>query len=123
MDRSLSRLIERLLDRIAGFQVRDMYTILNLGGGYTVSRVEVDPDSWLAGETLRSLNLPAEGLIVLAVERPDSSVDYAPGAEDCVPAGGCLIVYGPQDRIAHLCERLSADPGTAPVQPAVDGQQ
>lgn len=123
VDRYLSRLIERMLDRVAGFQVRDMHTILDLGGGHTVSRVEVDPGSWLAGETLRSLRLPAEGLIVLAIERPDGGVDYAPGAEDCVPAGGCLIVYGPQDRIARLCERLSSNPAVAPHAGGDDGEQ
>lgn len=109
VDRYLSRMIETMLDRVVGFQVRDMYTILNLGGGYTVSRVEVDPGSFLAGQTLRGLQLPAEGLIVLAIERPEGGVDYAPGADDCVPSGGCLIVYGPKVRIEDLCKRLSTD--------------
>ncbi len=107
VDRYLMRGIERFLNRVAGFQVRDMHTLLNLGSGYTVSRVQVDPESWLAGETLRSLGLPADGLIVLAIEHPGGDVDYAPGAGDCVPAGGHMIVYGPQEQIAALCEQLS----------------
>lgn len=109
VDRYLSRLIEWMLDRMMGFQVRDMHTILNLGGGYMVTRMEVDPSSWLAGETLRTVNLPAEGLIVLAIERPDGEVDYAPGADDCVPPDGCLIVYGPEGHIAQLCDQLQCD--------------
>jgi len=109
VDRYLSWLIEAVLDRVAGFQVRDMHTILNLGGGYMVTRMEVDPDSWLAGETLRTVNLPAEGLIVLAIERPDGTTDYAPGAEDCVPPDGCVIVYGPNDRITQLCDQLRCE--------------
>ncbi|MFB6249981.1 MAG: TrkA C-terminal domain-containing protein [Salinibacter sp.] len=109
VDRYLSRLIEWILDRVAGFQVRDMHTILNLGGGYMVTRMEVDPESRLAGETLRTVNLPAEGLIVLAIERPDGAVDYAPGAEDCVPPDGCVIVYGPEARISQLCDELRCE--------------
>jgi hypothetical protein len=106
VDRYLSRLIEQMLDHMMGFQVRDMHTILNLGGGYMVTRMEVDPESWLAGETLRTINLPAEGLIVLAIEHPDGTVDYAPGADDCVPPDGCVIVYGPEERISQLCDQL-----------------
>ena len=50
VDRYLSTLTEWMLDRVVGFQVRDMHTILNLGGGYG------DPNggglrAWLAGET------------------------------------------------------------------------
>ena len=106
VDRYLSWLIEAVLGRVVGFQVRDMHTILNLGGGYMVTRMEVAPDSWLAGETLRTLNLPGEGLIVLAIERPDGTTEYAPGAGDCVPADGCVIVYGPEAQIVSLCDRL-----------------
>jgi len=109
VDRYLSRLIEWMLDRMTGFQVRDMHTILNLGGGFMVTRMEVDPESWLAGETLRTVSLPSEGLIVLAIERPDGTVDYAPGADDCVPPDGCVIVYGPEDRIAQLCDELRCE--------------
>jgi hypothetical protein len=106
VDRYLSWLIEAVLDRVVGFQVRDMHTILNLGGGYMVTRMEVDPESWLAGKTLKTLNLPAKGLIVLAIERPDGTTDYAPGADDCVPSGGCVIVYGPEAQIVSLCDQL-----------------
>lgn len=109
VDRYLSRLIEWMLDRMMGFQVRDMHTILNLGGGFMVTRMEVDPESWLAGETLRTVSLPSEGLIVLAIEHPDGTVDYAPGADDCVPANGCVIVYGPENRIAQLCDELQCE--------------
>ena len=115
VDRYLSTLTEWMLDRVVGFQVRDMHMILNLGGGYMVTRMEVAPESWLAGETLRTVNLPAEGLIVLAIERPDGTVDYAPGAEACIPSDGCVIVYGPDDRITDLCDqpRCEFDPTEA----------
>lgn len=114
VDRHLSRLIEAILTRVGGVQVRDMHTLLNLGDGYTVSRVNVAPDSWLAGDTLRTLDLPARGLIVLTIERPDGRVDYAPGADDCVPPDGQLVVYGPQDRIVSFCEEASCGPDETP---------
>lgn len=118
VDRYLSRLIEWMLGRVAGFQVRDMHTILNLGGGYMVTRMEVDPESRLADKTFRTVNLPAEGLIVLAIEHPDGTVDYAPGADDCVPPGGCVIVYGPEARIDPLCDKFQCefDPSEAMEQ-------
>ena len=109
VDRYLSNLIEWMLDRVVGFQVRDMHTILNLGGGYMVTRMEVDPESWLASKTLRTVSLPAEGLIVLAIERPDGTTDYAPGADDCIPAHGSVIVYGPEDQIVRLCDQLRCE--------------
>jgi len=114
IDRYLTRLIEAILTRVTSIQVRDMYTLLNLGDGYTVSRVEVAPASWLAGDTLRSLHLPTQGLLVLTIEHPDGTVDYAPGANDCVPAGGRLTVYGPQDRIVDFCAEASCGPDETP---------
>lgn len=114
VDRHLSRLIEWGLSQVSSLQVRDMHTILNLGGGHTVSRMEVEPSSWLADETLRSLRLPEGGLLVLAIERPDGTVDYAPGADDCVPAGGDLIVYGPEEQIASLCGAPDCPPEAFP---------
>jgi hypothetical protein len=114
VDRYLTRLIEAILTRVTSVQVRDMHTLLNLGDGYTVSRVEVAPASWLAGDTLRALDLRARGLLVLSIERPDGTVDYAPGADDCVPAGGQLVVYGSQERIIDFCAEASCGPDETP---------
>ncbi len=114
VDQYLSDLIEWMLNRVVGVQVRDMHTILNLGGGYMVTRMEVHPEAWPAGKTLRTIDLPADGLIVLAIERPDGATDYAPGAEDCVPPDGAAIVYGPEEKIVSFCDQLQCtfDPET-----------
>ena len=48
-------------------------------GRCVVTRTEVDPESWFAGETLHGANLPVEGRIVLAIGHPDGTTDYAWG--------------------------------------------
>jgi len=59
-----------------------------------------------AAEALQRGLVLAAGLGVLAIERPDGTVDYAPGADDCVPPDGCVIVYGPEEQIISLCDQL-----------------
>ncbi|PSQ88854.1 MAG: hypothetical protein BRD30_06510 [Bacteroidetes bacterium QH_2_63_10] len=80
VDRYLSWLIEAVLNRVGGFQVRDTHTILNLGGGYMVTRMEVDPESWLAGETLQTIKSSRRG--------PHRPGHRAPGRHDGLRAGG-----------------------------------
>ena len=46
---------------------------------------------------------------MLTIERPDGTIDYAPGVDDCIPADGSVIVYGSEDQITRLCDQLRCE--------------
>src|SRR5919197_3255988 len=69
VDRLLTRLIRRALARWTDLDARDYSGLLELGGGYAVAELVVEPQDWLAGRTLAELTLRDEGVVVLGVRR------------------------------------------------------
>ncbi len=106
VDRVLARLIERGLNRFTDLEVVDYRTLLHLGEGFRISRVTVNDNSWLANKTLRELNLPDEGVLVLCIEA-DGARDCAPHGDDAVRPGDTLVLYGRRESLAELSERLA----------------
>lgn len=113
IDRLLKRVIERTLARFTDLHVKDYYSLLDLQGGFTVSRIEVGNDTWLAGQRLDKLDLPSEGVLVLSIHRPDGSRVGAPRGRYTIHAGDTLVLYGRRDELAELKNRQSGRAGEA----------
>lgn len=113
VDHWLSGIIERALKRYTDLHVRDYYTLLHLEEGYKVARFPVEDGTWLAGKTLRELDLPGEGVTVLTITRADDSlVCIARGRYEVHP-GDVLTLYGKADRMADLRDRETGSSGEA----------
>ena len=69
------------------------------------------------------MKLPDEGVLVLGVERPDSTYIGAPIGTTKVCAGDVLVVYGPMSRLAELDERHTGRAGLQAHQAAVTEQE
>ena len=110
VDRHLSRLIRRLLNRVSDLEARDYASLLDLGGEYTVMELAVRDGDWVAGHTLTELRLRDEGVVVLGVER-DGSYLGAPAGETRISPGDTLVVYGREPRVAELDRRRRGTPG------------
>lgn len=123
VDRGLSRLIEWALSRYTNLEVIDYYALLKLEHSYGVGRVEVAPDSWLAGKTLADLDLTSEGVLILGILRSDGSYVGAPRGRYTVNVGEVLTLYGKQDRIAELKERVRGASGERTHEQAADEHQ
>ncbi|MFW5882323.1 MAG: TrkA C-terminal domain-containing protein [Planctomycetota bacterium] len=123
IDRHLSEIISRMLDRFTDFQIRDYESVLHLRSGYRVYELRVDTDDWLAGRTLRSCNLREEGVLVLAVQRSEGTFLGAPQPDTTLHAGDVLIIYGRAEGVRSLDERKRDAKGDSEHESAVGAQR
>ena len=94
VDRRLSRLIRRMLDRHTSLDVRDYGNLLHLYGDYAIHELLVEEGDWLADRTLAELRLKDEGLLVIGVVHPGGSYVGVPGPDTRLHPGDTVIVYG-----------------------------
>jgi len=105
VDRQLSRIISAALRRFTALEVRDYVQLLDLATDYAVAEVAVESDSWVAERTLSTLELPAEGLLVLGIRRTDGTFIGAPRGHTAIHEHDTLVVYGFADVIQDLGSR------------------
>ena len=94
LDHQMSRLITWALKRWTNLDTRDYADLLHLAGEYGVMELKVKAGDWLAGRTLEDLDLPAEGVLVLGIIRPDSHYLGAPRGHTEVLPGDTMVLYG-----------------------------
>jgi hypothetical protein len=105
LDRHLSRVINRALERWTDLDTRDYSNLLHLGGEYAVTELHVQEEDWLAEQTLLELGLRDEGLIVLGVQTPDGEYHGVPTRKTRLHAGDVVVLYGRQKAMENLDQR------------------
>jgi hypothetical protein len=108
VDRVLTRVIRRALRRWTDLDVRDYAGLLELGEGYTVAELEVDPEDWVAGRPLNELTLADEGVVVLGIRRGGEYLG-APDRGTAIEAGDVLVLYGREEHVEELDRRAHAE--------------
>ncbi len=111
VDRQISSATTWALRRYTELEVRDYSSLLHLAGEYKVVELEVRAGDWLADKTLTELNLRKEGMMVLAVQRPDGIYVGVPRGETLVRSGDVLIVYGRTPALSALDSRRRGSAG------------
>lgn len=109
LNRLITPVIERALDRTTELTIRDYTRLLGLQSEYQVYEITVNEDTWLADKSLHELNLPAEGVLMLAIKRADGSYVGAPGPETEIQPGDTVVLYGQRHRLKELADRKSDD--------------
>ncbi len=122
VDRHLSRLIGWGLRRWTKLDVRDYTTLLGLTSGYTVRELRVAKNSWLAQKRLDELNLPEEGVMVLAIQHANGEFVGAPRHDLLIRPRDRLILYGRAERLAEIGGRQLGMLGDQAHHDAVDSQ-
>lgn len=122
IDRHLSRLIAWVLRRWTKLDVRDYTTLLGLTSGYTVRELRIGKNSWIAHKRLDALNLPDEGVTVLAVQHPSGEFVGAPRHDLVIRPRDKLILYGRAERLAEMGGRQLGALGDQAHREAVDSQ-
>lgn len=120
VDRHLSRLIAWVLRRWTTLDVADYATLLGLTAGHSVLEMPVDADSWLAYRRLDELDLPEEGVTVLAIRQPDGAFVGAPHNATVIRPRDKLILYGRAERLAEIGRRRTGAGGDQAHRDAVD---
>lgn len=111
VNRRLSPLLTHILKRWSKLDVRDYARVLHLAGDYGVMELEVEPQDWVAEQTLAALQLSDEGILVLGVQRANGTYLGAPKGSTRVHAGDTLILYGRSPVLADLDDRQATTAG------------
>ena len=111
VDRRLSGVIARGLNRWTDLEARDYAALLHLSSAYAVTEIAVEPGSWTAGRRLRELGLRDEGIVILGVSRPDGSYVGAPRFDTEIHPNDTLLVYGRTSQIEELACRPAGPEG------------
>jgi uncharacterized membrane protein YuzA (DUF378 family) len=110
VDQHLQRAITWALKRWTKLEVRDYAGLLHLTREYVVVELSVGQEDWLANRELARLRLAEEGVLVLGIERSDSTYLGAPRGTTTIKPGDTLILYGKMETLKDLDERM-AGPG------------
>ena len=123
VERLLRRVIERGLERWTDLHVLDYVQLLGMERGYEVREVKVMEGDWLAYKRLESLDLPREGVLVLAIRRSNGAYLGAPHPHTEIVPGDIIFAYGRSDNLAELEERQAGVAGDKAREIAVATQR
>jgi TrkA family protein len=123
VDRLLTRVIRRSLARWTDLDARDYSGLLELGDGYAVAELEVEPQDWIAGRTLAEITLRDEGVVVLGVRKRSGGYIGAPDGHTCIEPEDVLTVYGREDRVEELDRRRHDQSGDRAHRDAIAEQE
>ncbi len=113
LDRRLSRHVERALRRYTHLHVQDYASVLHLTSEYRIVELQLTEGDWLVGKTLAEAELSKEGILVLAVQRPDGAFLGAPRGETRLLCEDTLFAYGRIEQIEALDVRKQGRHGDA----------
>jgi hypothetical protein len=119
VDRALSLAIERFLHKTTDLDVRDYASLLHLSDQWRVAELEVEDDDWLTSGTLAELDLPAEGVLVLGIERHQGTFVGAPEGPTQLRPGDRVLLYGQQETLEGVDRRRRDRRGRAERQESV----
>lgn len=107
LDRFLSKLINRMLERYTDLDVQDFAAVLHLKDDYKISEKKVETDNWMANKTLQELDLRHEGITVLGIDRKDCDYIGSPTGSFRILPEDVITVYGKAEVISNLYKRKS----------------
>ena len=105
----ITPIIKRILNRRTDLEIRDYAQVLGLRDEYRIAEIDADEGDWLTGSPLAELDLPDEGVRVLAIERQDGSYIGAPGSDSEIQSGDTAVFYGQENRLQELSDRDQSD--------------
>lgn len=111
VDRWLTDVIGRFVNRHTDVVQRDLSGLLQLSGDYAVAELAVMPGDWMAGHPLSDLALRDEGVVLLGLSRQDGRYIGAPTGATEIRPGDVLVVYGRSASLAELDHRRQGPSG------------
>jgi K+/H+ antiporter YhaU regulatory subunit KhtT len=118
IDRFLFKVISKALKKYTDLEVRDFISLLRLSGDYRVTELNVEPQDWMANQSLIDLRLGDEGVLILGIIRKDSYLG-SPKAKTIILPGDILILYGRISNFESLDKRKKGISGDKEHEKAV----
>jgi hypothetical protein len=103
----LDHLIRRALERAGLVRALDYELLLRIQHGYVVSEIEVLPDTYLAGRTLRDSRPWDRGVVILAIKRDGETHPGIPSRDDLIKPGDVLTAYGKESHLQAMTQPLT----------------
>lgn len=104
----LDHLIQRALEGTGMVRALDYELLLRIQHGYVVSEIEILPDTYLAGRTLRDSRPWDRGVVILAIKREGKTQHGIPNRDDLIQAGDVLTAYGKESALQSMTQPMSA---------------
>ncbi len=111
IDKYLTKIIKWIIKKWGHLEVKDYYALLHLSGDYTVMEMDVDEKDWVSGKSLRELDLPDEGILVLGIRRKDGAYIGAPRGSHHIYPGDTIVIYGNRQLLLDLEKRRKGREG------------
>ena len=105
LDRSLSKIINKILERYTDIHVHSFSRLMTLMEDYEIAEVELTENKWLANRTLADLDLVEEGVLVLGIVKEDGSYIGVPRGRYTLQESDELVLYGKRERMKEITER------------------
>lgn len=122
-ERIISAGLSKLLSRYSDLELYDFHHLMQLSADYAITELAVAPGSWLADRTLLELDLPDEGVLVLAVNRADGTFIGAPRGNTTLHPYDDLVLYGRSQVLTDLAVRRHTPEGDLAHSAAVAEQE
>jgi len=123
IDRGLSRVINRLLERFTDIPVKNFSQLISVSEDYEISEIDVDSNAWLAGQSIEEARLIDEGILVLGIYRANDAYLGTPRGDYEIRQGDRLVVYGRHHSIVGLTEREDRPGARSDQAEAIDVQR
>jgi hypothetical protein len=108
---AVDRLMRWALSRWTRLRAVDYAGLLNLSGRYSVRELSVERRDWVESERLEKLELFDEGITVLGIHRADGEYVGVPRGDTRIEAGDRLVLYGREEDLTELDDRLKGPAG------------
>ncbi len=111
LQKILDRLIRSTLEKTGMVCALDYELLLRIQHGYVVSEIEIMPNTYLEGRTLRDSRPWDRGLIILSIKRGEEIMSGLPGPLDMIFVGDILTAYGKESAFTDMVRPLPDSPG------------
>lgn len=123
LNRRMTKLIAWALKNYTDLELRDYAGLLHLTGDYVVAELTVNEGDWLCDQSLQSLRLNSEGVLVLGIEKADGTYFGAPRGQTELNAQDIVLLYGRGEVLSKLDERRKGARGNWDHHKSVDQQK
>ncbi|MBV6501809.1 MAG: hypothetical protein CJBNEKGG_04328 [Prosthecobacter sp.] len=116
LQQMLDHVIHKALEHAGMVRALDYELLLRIQHGYAVSEIEVLPDTYLAGRSLRDSRPWDRGVVILSIRRNGETIPGLPGPSSLILADDILTAYGKEDSLKAMVEPLKNNPVPGPAE-------